>query len=50
MTGEQGVTYYLWIWLDSKYEHINVGDNNTDPMQGLNFKVQWSGIIEQNPY
>ena len=50
MTGEQGVTYYLWIWLDSKYEHINVGNNNTDPMQELNFKVQWSGTVEQNPY
>lgn len=50
MTGVQGVTYYLWIWLDSKYVHINVGDNNTDPMQELNFKVQWSGSIAQNPY
>lgn len=50
MTGEQGVTYYLWIWLDSKYVHINVGDNNTDPMQEINFKVQWSGTIAQNPY
>ena len=31
MTGIQSVTYYLWIWLDSEYVHINVGDNNTDP-------------------
>ena len=50
MTGEQNVTYYLWIWLDSEYEHINVGNDNTDPMQGLDFKVQWSGTIEQNQY
>lgn len=50
MTGEQGVTYYLWIWLDSKYVHINIGDNNTDPMQEISFKVQWTGKIAQNPY
>lgn len=50
MTVKQEVNYYLWIWLDSEYEHINIGNDNTDPMQELNFKLEWSGTIEQNSY
>ena len=38
---------YLYIWLDSAYEHINIGNNNTDSMQNLNFTLEWSGIIRQ---
>ena len=38
---------YLYIWLDSTYEHINIGNSNTDPMQNLNFTLEWSGIIRQ---
>lgn len=48
MSEEATQTYYLWIWLDKAYEHENVGDNNSDPMQGLTFTTQWSGIIAQN--
>ncbi len=45
-TAETTVNYYLYIWLDYNYAHENVGGVNSDPMQGLNFTVQWSGTIE----
>lgn len=48
MTEEDIITYYLWIWLDSTYDHLNIGNNNTDPLQGLTFTTQWSGTIAQN--
>ena len=48
MTQEKSNMYYLWIWLDKSYEHQNVGNQNTDPMQGLEFTVEWSGNIIQN--
>ena len=48
MTEEATQTYYLWIWLDSAYAHENVGSNNTDPMQSLEFTTQWSGVVSQN--
>jgi len=46
---EQSKTYYLWIWLDSTYEYENVGNAVTDPMQGLQFTVAWSGTINNTP-
>lgn len=42
---EQTKTYYLYIWLDYNYAHENIGDINSDPMQGLEFSVQWSGTM-----
>lgn len=44
---EKTQTYYLYIWLDSSYEHTNTGSVNSDPMQGLSFTTQWSGSIVQ---
>lgn len=41
-------TYYLWVWLDSAYTHINTGTTNSDPMQGFSFTATWSGQIAQN--
>lgn len=41
------VTYYLYVWLDSSYNHTNEGDNNSDPMQNLSFQLEWSGTMEQ---
>lgn len=41
-------TYYLWVWLDESYEHQNVGNYNTDPMQGIKFTLKYSGTIMQN--
>lgn len=46
-TEAKSETYYLYIWLDSSYSHTNIGNDNTDPMQNLNFKLQWSGTISQ---
>lgn len=40
-------TYYLHVWLDSEYEHTNVGNVNNDPMQNISFTLEWSGTIEQ---
>lgn len=34
-------TYYLYIWLDKNYTHINEGSVNSDPMQGINFIFKW---------
>lgn len=34
--------YRLYIWLDDSYEHNNVGNTVTDPMQDLQIKVAWS--------
>ena len=48
MSAEGTQTYYLYIWLDSSYEHTNTGSVNSDPMQGLSFTTQWSGTIAQN--
>lgn len=48
MSAEGTQTYYLYIWLDSSYEHKNIGSVNSDPMQGLSFTTQWSGTIAQN--
>lgn len=48
MSAEATKTYYLWIWLDSGYTHENVGDVNSDPMQGFSITAQWSGTIAQN--
>lgn len=48
MSTEGTQTYYLYIWLDSSYEHKNIGSVNSDPMQGLSFTTQWSGTIAQN--
>lgn len=48
MISEETKTYYLWIWLDIEYTHINVGNRNDDPMQGITFTTQWSGEIIQN--
>lgn len=48
MSSEGTQTYYLYIWLDSSYEHQNSGSVNSDPMQGLSFTTQWSGTIAQN--
>lgn len=42
---EQTKTYYLYIWLDYNYSHQNTGSVNSDPMQGLEFTVQWSGTM-----
>ena len=42
---QQTKTYYLYIWLDYNYSHQNVGSVNSDPMQDLEFVVQWSGTI-----
>lgn len=47
MSAEGTQTYYLYIWLDSSYEHQNIGSVNSDPMQGLSFTTQWSGTIAQ---
>lgn len=45
---EQTATYYLYIWLDSAYQHENQGSVNSDPLQGLSFTTEWSGTISQN--
>ena len=42
---QQTKTYYLYIWLDYGYNHTNVGDVNSDPMQDLEFTVEWSGTM-----
>ena len=42
---EQTKTYYLYIWLDYNYPHQNTGSVNSDPMQGLDFTVEWSGTM-----
>ena len=42
-TGSQN--YYLWIWLDKDYEHQNIGNTNSDPMQNVTFTLTWSGEI-----
>lgn len=44
-TTEQTKTYYLWIWIDSTYAHENVGNVISDPLQDLQFTVQWSGTM-----
>lgn len=39
-------TYYLWVWIDSGYEHTNVGSGVvSDPMQDISFDLTWSGTI-----
>ena len=38
--------YQLYVWLDSAYEHTNVGDDVTDPMQNLNISVKYSPASE----
>lgn len=50
MNVENELKYYLWIWLDQDYVHINVGNNNTDAMQGIEFRMTWSGTVAQNSY
>lgn len=43
---EQTKTYYLYIWLDYNYAHENIGSVNSDPMQALDFTVQWTGTMQ----
>ncbi|MBR7042304.1 MAG: hypothetical protein IKI04_02260 [Bacilli bacterium] len=39
-------TMYLYVWLDSGYEHVTSGTEGiTDPMQDLTFALTWSGTI-----
>ena len=47
-TTETTYTWHLYTWLDDSYTHTNVGTVNSDPMQGLTFKMQWSGTIAQS--
>lgn len=35
-------TYYLYVWLDQNYTHINKGNVNSDPLQGLSFTLNWN--------
>ena len=47
-TTETTYTWHLYTWLDDSYTHTNVGTVNSDPMQGLTFKMQWSGTIARS--
>lgn len=35
-------TYDLYVWIDSDYEHTNVGETVSDPVQDLLVSVKWS--------
>lgn len=35
-------TYDVYVWLDSTYEFINIGEVVSDPMQDLLISVKWS--------
>lgn len=39
--------YELYLWLDSTYEHTNVGNTQSDPMQNLTLNLSWNGTLEQ---
>ena len=39
-------TYQIYVWLDTTYEHINEGDDITDPMQNLSISVKFSSASE----
>lgn len=39
--------YELYLWLDSTYEHTNVGSTQSDPMQNLTLNLSWNGTLEQ---
>ena len=42
-------TYYLYVWLDENYTHINEGNVNSDPLQKLSFSLNWqNGIMTLN--
>ncbi len=43
VTGTQD--YYLWVWIDSGYEHTNYGNVIDDPMQDITFTLTWTGAI-----
>ena len=41
--GATGTKYYqVYVWIDSAYTHINYGDVNDDPMQGLTIALTFS--------
>ena len=40
-------TYYLHVWIDNSYDHVNIGNNNNDPLQNFSINLEWSGTIEQ---
>ncbi len=47
--GTSSTKYYeLYIWLDSSYQHTNVGTTQSDPMQNLTLNLSWTGMLEQN--
>ena len=49
-TSMQSTTLYLYVWIDSNYEHFNYGNSIvTDPMQDMTVKVTWSGTITNTP-
>lgn len=37
--------YYLWVWIDKDYQHINIDDEISDPMQDISFTLVWRGTI-----
>lgn len=48
-TTAQNNTFYLFIWLDSSYEHPNTGTTVSDPMQDKAFTLQLTGEMTNEP-
>jgi len=48
-TDDTTIPLYLWVWIDGNeengYEHTNIGDVISDPMQDISFDLTWSGTI-----
>lgn len=48
MVNEGTENFYLYVWVDSDYNWINYGYDDTDPLGNFDFVLEWHAKIDQN--